>query len=66
MNDADIETHELNQLAHQIATLRRKGICCHNGSRPVTPGKPHVACTECGKFFASFEALDEERREILI
>ena len=63
MNDADIETLELEATARHIASLRRRGICTHE-SLTAPDGKP-ATCNDCGKVFPDCEAAHEERRELL-
>lgn len=61
MNDADIEQARYEEKAHQTSRLRKRGICTHGssiGSRPCV-------CRDCGKEFASFEDMVNERHELL-
>jgi len=64
LQDADLESAELNRQASREARLKRKGICTH-GWLSAPAGKP-CKCNDCGKTWESVELAYEERREILI
>ncbi len=64
IQDADIETADLHRAANAMARLRKKGICFHNWSGPVVSGEPATQCRDCGKVFASWDAMDSERHDL--
>jgi hypothetical protein len=70
MNDADIEMNELTVTANHESRLRRRGICAHGWVQRAHQTTPHltgeqVQCKDCGKVFADFETLNDERQDIL-
>jgi len=64
MNDADIEMAHLNAAADHESRLARKGICAH-GHCQTDQRTGECRCLYCGRVFADFEALADERDEIL-
>jgi hypothetical protein len=66
IQDADIEMGDAIRQAYHHARLKKKGICVHNWSGPSGNTAMPYKCHDCGKLFANFEALDDERRELLI
>ena len=74
IQDADIEMARMSEMAHRVATLRKRGICCHTSSLGFS-GTVHypaqetmrigqVLCTDlCGRLFDSDEEMyaDAER-----
>ena len=62
--DADIEMAALQDTADREDWLKSNGICAHGWVQNHKDGT--CACLDCGKTFPSFEALDDERQEILL
>ena len=60
--DADLEMSALTESANHEANLKRRGICAHGAARTYELA---VVCADCGKHFASWQELAEERSEIL-
>lgn len=58
MNDADIEMMHLTEIARRSEAARKRGKCAHGWVQGST-------CKECGKVFPSFEALLDERNELI-
>lgn len=61
MNDADIEQAQFEEAARHDSQLRKRGICTHGSAQGNAP----CVCRHCGKQFESFEALLEERADLL-
>lgn len=62
MNDADIETRELENAGNTISRLKKKGICCHGWIK--APAGCAVICLDCGKIWKNYSDFDEEREQI--
>jgi hypothetical protein len=64
--DADMLQAELYRLGRMDSALRKRGICSHGWSQGI-PGNPDgpTKCLHCGKLFASFQDMLNERREVL-
>ena len=56
-HDADIETHQLNQRADRVASLKRSGICLHGHINTK-----EMKCLEpdCGKTWETEQEMWEE------
>jgi hypothetical protein len=63
INDADIETADLQARANHESRLRKKGICAHGWIKTFDNGA--VLCLDCQKSFPDRETMEEERKEIL-
>ena len=68
MNDFDIQTNRLGQIARGLSKARANGQCSHERRRGE--GDPFnqqgaSSCLDCGKK-ATWESLEEDRSEVLI
>jgi hypothetical protein len=72
MNDADIETAQLEETARHESALHRKGICTHGWRQGYTPThrpdlKPgQIQCLDCKVIFNSEEEANDARTEAMM
>ena len=73
ITDADIETARMTGIAKGLAKARKAGECSHERrqgelhphAKLIGNYKPKYECLDCGKK-ATWDELEEERREVLI
>ena len=65
IQDADIEMMELKTSAAEHEALRKSGLCPHDSYKPLYPGDfdGTWVCNDCGKMFASEQALIEDAED---
>ena len=62
--DADLLTAHLNRQGKQSSDLAKIGICTHGHGQSSPDGT--AKCLTCGKVFSSYQALNDDRRELII
>ena len=55
LQDADLDTMDLEDAANREAVLKRRGICCHGWSMRDAQGRQ--VCKLCGKAYATADEL---------